>query len=621
MIFIEKIWIIILFGMPGIAMYLFARNIFKDFKYSRMAGFFAGLLYTFNLYVVQIGAYQTNTKLMMIALPLVLLFFKLGLEQYDLKNRVKYAIYANFVLLISISANVNLAVTSVIPIMLLAYLIFFIAINPKKIRQSVLYALIFAGIWVLLNVWWFLPFVINSLQFNQVSGVFTFQKIDTGQFHNFFRFLGSWGWYDNHNGSFYFSYWTNFDQPLFLILSYGITAIALLALLLNYKNKHVRFFAIMALVGLFLAKGSTPPFGEMYNYLYTHIKILWIYREPWAKFTPIHLFSISILFGCSIAYLFDYFRRKAPLLAFLIPPLGLCLVLVVAFPLLTGKIIWNTNTGLMRSNYVSIPGYWNDANSWFSSNTSQDERVMLIPPTGYAVGHKWEHGFFAGDNPALVLINNRTIKYTSFPTTKADQLIDEMYMDTIDHPEKLIEYANKFNIKYVLYDKSVDYNYSTYNRTAEPVQKNAQMISDSIRNSGKLELVQTFGDLLIYKIKGTDPNSQIISVEKDGSLVPISFEEINPVEFKINTKGLVAPFTLILNQNFNGNWKAKTSDREEIDHHLYNGFANSWAISKNVDTVTIEYKLQRTQYVSIAISALALLGTIFYLNKVRKLNP
>lgn len=620
LVIIEKIWIVILFGLPGISMYFLVKNLFSSERHSNLTAFMSALLYTFNLFVIQIGPFQTNTKLMMIALPLSFLLFKIGLEQANTKNSIKYAIFTNLALLVMISGNVNIAVTSIVPLILIFYFIFFFICYPLKRKSSIIFASATSLMWLLLNVWWFAPFLINSFQFNESSSAFSFQKIDTEQFYNFFRFLGSWGWKETHNHSYYFPFWLTYDNPLFLTITYGMSLIGFLAIIFKPKNKNVIFLTLLALIGIFLAKGSTPPFGEFYNFLFFHIKILWIYREPWAKFTPIHVFAISVLFGLSFGKIHEYVLHKLPKYKFLVPVCGTFLVLATAYPLLNGMVVWKTNTGLMRSNYVKIPNEWNDVNQWLLKNSSKNDRVLLIPPTGYAIGHQWENGFFAGDTPAMVLLDNKIVKYTSFPTTRADKLINNMYLDLENNPQNLIEYANKFNIKYVLYDQSIDYNYSKFIRTPDIVQKNAQNIASSIKSADGLNLKFYSGTLTLYSINGTDINNNEVSVIKDNVKQKIIFSENNPTSYIITLKSLKAPYALILNENFNMYWSAysiNNGKKTKLEHFIINDFANAWNINQDTEKVVIENKLQKIENVGILVSIITFLILLIFLFRTK----
>jgi len=48
----------------------------------------------------------------------------------------------------------------------------------------------------------------------------------------------------------------------------------------NREQMFIRYFAILALLGAFLAKGANPPFGGMYVWLFEHVPGFIMFRDP-----------------------------------------------------------------------------------------------------------------------------------------------------------------------------------------------------------------------------------------------------------------------------------------------------------------------------------------------------
>lgn len=599
-IVIQKIWIVFLFMLPGLSMYFLVKTLFHKIEYVRLAAFFSSLLYVFNIYIIQIGPFQTNTKLVLIALPLVLMLYIKGLE----KNRQKflYAFPISLVMTFIGSSFVNIAVVSIIPIILLIYLLYFVAKNKNRIFEALLFTLLIIFLWLIINSYWLIPYVQNMLSFNQSSGgqVFNFEQLDTKQFFNFWRFLGSWGWKETHNFQPYFPFAYFYDRFPLVFLSYIPAVIAIFAIAVKRNFRYVLYFALLLMVGIFLSKGSTEPFGSWYEYLFRHFHFLWIFREPWAKFTPIHLLAISILFGLGSSYLIFAARRFKIRSIFTFSFLFFA-VLLTSYPLITGGVVSDRDTGLLRSNHVKIPEYWSNMNEFIKNNTLQNDRIMLMPPTGYAVGYKWQNGFFAGDTPALVLLDRPTIRYTSFPTSKADLKINNYYELLAEQPEKIEEISKELGLKYILLDRDIMYDYSRYLASPPKVRERSSQIASQVSAHPKTSKIFEAGSLELYKIGNDEGINPILNIRRDGELAKTEFEQISPSRYVINDFKFEdeSTYTLRLNNSYNALWEASICKEAgctkvgEDNHRLSDDYANSWELkAEGIANIILEYSPQ-----------------------------
>ncbi len=625
-ILIEKIWILLLFVLPGVSVYYLVKVLFPKVQNIKTAAFFSAVLYMFNLYIIQIGPFQTNTKLVLFGLPLVLLFFVKGLESK--KQRFLYALPIAIVMTLIGSSFVNIAVVSVIPIVLFLYLLYFIIKNKSHILHAVNFTLLIIILWFAINAYWLIPYAQNILSFNQSSGgeVFNFEQTDTKQFFNFWRFLGSWGWKETHNFQPYFPFADFYDRFPLVFLSYIPALIAMLAITAKRNHRYVIYFAFLLAIGIFLAKGSGEPFGSWYAYLFQQFHFLWIFREPWAKFTPIHLLAISVLFGLGSSYLIfkpNNGKIRPSLIFFFL----LFSILLTSYPLITGEVISDRNTGLLRSNHVSVPGYWSDMNEFIKTNTLQNDRIMLMPPTGYAVGYNWQEGFFAGDTPALVLLDRPTVRYTSFPTSKADLKINNYYELLVEQPEKIEEISKELSFKYILLDRDIMYDYSGYLANPPKAIERSSQIASQVSAHPNTSKIFEAGSLELYEIGGDEEINPILNIRRDGELVKTDFEQISPSIYVINDFKFEneSTYTLRLNNSYNALWKASICKETgctkvgENNHQLSDNYANSWELkAEGTANIILKYSPQAhidrftipSRFVLLVLTGLWL--TVFY---------
>jgi hypothetical protein len=116
-----------------------------------------------------------------------------------------------------------------------------------------------------------------------------------------FRLLGEWDFYTGWAGKLYYP-WSIFytQNPIGIFVSYSIPLIAF-ASLLKIKPRckataDILYFALMAVVGIFIAKGAHPPFGEYWSWLYNNIGLFRIFRDSY-KFASIISLSYAVLIG------------------------------------------------------------------------------------------------------------------------------------------------------------------------------------------------------------------------------------------------------------------------------------------------------------------------------------
>ena len=124
-----------------------------------------------------------------------------------------------------------------------------------------------------------------------------------------------------------------------------------------------------------------------------------------------------------------------------------------------------------------------------------------------------------------------------------------------------------------------------------------------------IKMERVFEPMIVLK-KNLDENQELIGNKKP----IVSFTKINPTKYQVQIQGAMAPFNLILNQNFNHNWKIYFADSkkmiEEKNHWLANGYANGWLVNPGQDkdfNLTIEYYPQRFFYIGLGIAGLIIL--------------
>jgi hypothetical protein len=599
-VLINKLWILLLFLLPGVSMYFFMSVVYNRFE----AKIVSSLLYMFNLYVIVVEPFQSNVKPVMIAIPLMLGFLIKGLQS---KEFVKYSILIGLSSLVYAESNVNPPMVAIIPAILLAYTMWFIVTKPRDLLKVMKFWIIVAIVYIALNLWWLILYF-NALFSGYATHVL--QSIDLGfmsggSILESFRLLGMWAWKLGAYGTPYFPFWHHYYEFPIAILSFLLVIFAFISPILEKKNRLVLFFSVLAVLSLFLSKGIGTPLGDFYRYLYYNVPYFWIFREPYTKFTAVTLFSFSFLLGVSTSSISILIRKKSDgnkgiLLSFLFMVFIISFILIVAFPLLNGEAIRSENSnGTMRSLYVDVPKYWYQAGDWLCLNDPHS-RILLLPPGGYGVAYNWSHGF-GGYSPAPVIFPNPTL-IESFVDTPSNHILNLIFqkIENGSNPLKLIQLSC---IKYIVIQNDLLWQY-TY-RKLDP-----KVIKDSLMKHEGFVFIKSFGNLDFYKIDDVhflphiypattlhlidgsineisqivtsdnftiDNSAFFLSNDLDREQIQfikehyntvsimenapkISFQEINPTKYKIYINAS-QPFFLVFSESYNSQWKMYVEDK------------------------------------------------------------
>lgn len=268
----------------------------------------SSLFYIFNtFFLLLLDGGQLALSLAYSIFPLSIYFFLRLFEKTNFRNRINFSLS---VLTISIS---DIRIIFLLFIVCLIWLLFkfflsrsineIIAIAKEAFFSAVFTMVIIFGF----HAYWITPSLfVKSLQLPQ-----TYERVSQIDFLSFSTLLHSLTlsqphWYKNIFGK--------ISEVSFEFLL--IPALVFAALALVKKNIHVGFWAIIAILGIFLSKGSNPPFTQIYYFLFSNIPGFSLFRDP-AKFYFLICISYTILIAFSLQAI-GKFIKLAPLLFIII---------------------------------------------------------------------------------------------------------------------------------------------------------------------------------------------------------------------------------------------------------------------------------------------------------------
>jgi len=497
-VLIEKMWFIFIWFIGSFSIYKLTAYLTKFFKYSTIAGLFAALLYQFNTYKM-VGVLDVPKHLTYMILPLLLYLFIKGLDD----KKSVYAIYFALTTLLFASAWVNppMAVIAFIPPFF--YFFYYLLINRNnniEFKKSFLFVGKLLISLLAINLWWIVPFyqTINASVEDIKTVALSFGPTSTDLFE-VFRFLGKWSFRSSHYLMPYVPYHNIYYNTPLLFLTYLFFLIALVPLFyLRRLNRKIMYFYLLLIIGVYLTAGKSLSLG--FSFLYRYLPGFWIFREPYTKFTPLNTLSISVLFGIAIMFFFYFIDKKLinvskNLFCKVISSIILIgIILISAFPLLTGDCIWHYRYRGMRSNYVKIPEYWTNIGSWLKNN-SPHTRIFVTPKSSY--GHNsynWESGVATGGSGvSWLLIPNPYLTYNTNAVNASQKMINLLYDNFVNLKKDLPKALSLFGVRYVLQKNDLAWRFA-FKDTYSPEKMRRILKSQGVY------LKESFGKLDLYEV-------------------------------------------------------------------------------------------------------------------------
>jgi len=654
---IFRIWLFLMYVLLGFSMYYLTSVIGFRKNEAKIASIF---LYMFNLYILQAywfsHLYLLSLTFMAISLGLLIR----GIQKHDYKYCILIGLLSFFSM--DVATNPPTYISSWMPLLL--YLLYYIIITP---RRGMSFFLKFTSLIMLvsfaINSLWILPVVFFVLRGFKLPEVLSLSHLlwasSNAKLINCFRFMGSWFFNERAFGTPYVSCSGIYNTSVFVFLTTFIPLFAFFPVLFSKHRgdkESILFFTILAIIGLFLAKGPNEPLGSLYIWLFNNFPGFSMFREPWAKFMPLVVLSYAVLVGFLVDYIHKLGRPLGKVISFSL----IALLIINAWPFYTGNLAPTARVGLLPSLQVNVPDYWIEASYWLN-NQPGDWRILLLPENPfYQVHYFW--GYHGVDITRGYLLSKTVVTYYTcggyYFHPISHKFVKELYnqirqVKLLDKRLGISNILNLLSIKYILVRGDLDWTH--YNTTN---MKSPEDLSLFLEREYGIELVRTIGPLKIYMNKlyfpriyvpetvvliheNTDSlfdllsndafNTRIAfllnsSFESDQffdfnvaqvhyrELPVISYQRVNSAKYVVKVYNAMSPFILVFTDSFDRDWIAKINGKVIATHFVINGYANGWYINKTGSyTIILEFLPQTIFYVGAFLSISTLTLCLIYL--------
>lgn len=475
-------------------------------KSNKFAVAVASLLYIFNPFIL-VSPFQDRLFPVLIFLPLLFLFYYRLLHKRD----IKYAILIALISICYSGSNINPPVVSIIFIIFAAYFIYFLLsekLERREYKTLFVQQLALVFFYVLTNLWHFIVDIPSMLAVSDIGGkVNQFRALDSGYFFDQLRLVGQWAWNQSHYLYKYFPFSVQYYKPLLATTTYFITLLGLAVIIClssqkfqSRERKIYYFFLLIFLFGALLANGTKGHLGIFFDAFYNSNQIFWMFREPWAKFTPIMVFALPVLIIGSLSFAAYKFSKSKIYLIFL--ALTSLIIVFNSYPLFNGSVVWSKWNGTMRDSHVEIPAYWTKMVETINKSMAKDERVAIFPYNSIYMAFNWPHGYFVSVNPAQLLLTNPVIASNSLPYSYSDFLYNKTFEKLADPNFNLQKYLGVLNSRYILQENDADWRYSD-KKMLSPAESDELITSSGFH---KIEETGNFSSDYLKQIPNDEPN-------------------------------------------------------------------------------------------------------------------
>lgn len=641
---IERLWFVFIFALPGLSMYYLVSSLVEPYG-RREAALASAILYMFNAYVLIF--WHDGNQVLLFAYgmwPILLTLWIRGIEERSRLGQLKTALLVALASLIMAPSASNLPAVIVTAVPFGLFVPYHLLGSEKRGRELIrtlpfLFLTLVA--WSLVNFWWIAPTLASAQRAGQpIFAEFHFSE--QGNFLEFLRLLGFWGWYSGHKGTPYFPFAGNYAlDPTLILATLLLPIIAVLGMVLGHgKERRMLFFTLLAVFGVFFAKSAHRPAGEVYTWLYHNFPGFWIFRNPYKRFLCLAVLGYAFLGGIAVRELYRRFpqrRGRATVMALVL--LVAAAAFVPSYPLLTGEVV-EGQVG------ISVPAYYDELNSWLKDQV-HDHRVFWFPMVDFPyVKHTW--GYKGSD------IRPHLISVPQVRGIRRATVLAPLYTHTSELTKRgtTISYIGRIigllSAKYILVDRSVDWAYYDLDPPEYCVRVlGAQDGTDLVGEVGEVLIFRNewasplvfAAERAFYVDGGVESIDSIVSSPEFGSNVAIfiseqlspgervtaqttvglvgsseapevSFVKVNPTRYEVSVR-TSAPFVLVCGEDFDRGWKAHVDGREASQHLMVNGYANGWLLETTGEyKVTIEYEPQRLFELATNVSTVSVVAII-----------
>jgi len=518
---------------------------------------------------------------------------------------IKYSVIAGILFAVQVMFDLRLAYITLLVVSLYLVLSIKYKVSIKNIPNTlylILYTLIIPlGITALLHAFWILPLLlVGNSSIEQLGGIYT--TAGAVKFFSFAKLENSLSllhpnWPENLFGKIYFM---KAEFLLLPILAYS----SLLFIsekrkaksekeelksqkleiqndlaIQQFSNRTILFFALLGLLGAFLAKGANDPFGFVYIWLFEHVPGFVMFRDP-TKWYLLVAISYSVLVPFSIYSIYQWLSKSKIFnfqTAFLL--LVTCYLLLLIHPAWLGQLGGTFKHREVPGEYVALKDkLYNDP---------QFYRTLWVP-------RQQRFTFGSNSHPSMEA-------GPLFSATDAASLAKDL------HDKKTEGYVSDLGVKYIIipYDPYGDI-FTDDRKYSQKKRDEYEKVLNKISWLKKIE----DGKITIYETK---EHKGHFWLEKGNGKV--AYKMISSTQYEVSVQNAKKGDVLIFAENYSPYWKASIdSIKYKVLGIKYKKGLNSFVLPQGGSyKLNVYYSVEKYYTIGRVISAGALITIVLFL--------
>lgn len=537
------------------------RKIFPNNKF----WFFTPIIYLFNTYILMIlgGGQIAGIGLGYAITPLLVWLFIRSLEKLTLKR----VIFIGFFLTLLVIIDPRIAFIGYLACVLCGIFYFLWKKDFSKKTFFIVFIAIVSpsAIAALMHAYWISPFlIIHQNPLIQLGPAYS-TAVST-QFFSFAKFENAIGllhpnWPENIFGKTYFM------MPQFLLLP--IMAFGSLLFVSKKKAKqemqsfYIIFLCLLALTGIFLAKGFQNPFGQIYLWIFSYVPGFELFRDPtkWYLFVAL---SYSMLIPFTISKLYETILQKNFLIIIVKKLFVVCIASYLVFliyPLFLHQLTGTFISQQEPKEYRELDSFLNSQPGFF--------RTLWIPTIG-------QFSLYSPNHP-IMLLNQL------WPKLKNPSQLEGYITPIQEMAVKYVIIPYDSNREIFLTDRKYD-------------EKKYLQTIRNIKQIPWLKQKISFGKIIVFEVPNT--KNKFFSTGK----VNISYKERNPTDYILTLTNVQKNDRIIFSETFDSQWIARQNGYNEISQP-FDTILNSFVLlNRGNMQIEISYRPQQWVWVGLSVS-------------------
>ncbi len=427
------------------------------------------------------------------------------------------------------------------------YFVLYLCFNRKMIGVAVINLLKLGLLYLPLCAIMIYPLLHENFNNNaDVNGAFApmFTQIKGGMLYQFLMYF-SWGIYNYWTPrSIYPESITNFYfSPFYIGSTVSLYALLLIPIVNKFRNKSdeklsrivnrnffIAIFALIFIVSIFLGKGPTNPFGQIFIFLYNHFPFFNVFRSSDYRFGFTSVLALSLLFLIVLPHIKKV--KYAAILLFLLT----FIQNYIFFD--TSLIIGQNKQPDFTDRVVTIPQDYKELKDFFD-NDKETSYIYADPSVEFGTYNLGVDEKHTGQD-LLPKIIDQPMAYIPVTTGMSIPTAQVLYTALVN---KQFELLKLLPLKYIVLRN-------------DTVCVDCALIESEDIKDGFTELFSNN----TFKVLGIYDHTPLIR-SSDTSVV--TYDIVSPVEYKVSMVGMTGPAILSLLQSNSSNWSVYLNKYEE----------------------------------------------------------